>query len=177
MNADTLTYKGREYRVQVERDENMGAPWDEHDGHGSVSGWTTRAKRPGELVLAKDGDSRHYYDFAESVRIARRDGWDAPPYKVGTKGEQAHRAALADFEHLRAWCLDEWYWVGVVVTDTVSGESASLWGIDGEDPYCEEVAQELAGDLHAERMNKARAKGRETRERNYWAARDVETRA
>ncbi|WP_213303496.1 hypothetical protein [Paraburkholderia sacchari] len=66
---------GYPFRVRVEADEFMGAPWEEHDGHGVVSGWTTRDKHPGEIVLCMDRRSRRYYDVQASMKIARRDGW------------------------------------------------------------------------------------------------------
>ncbi|RQH02741.1 hypothetical protein [Paraburkholderia dinghuensis] len=66
---------GYTFRVRVEADDSMGAPWEEHDGHGEVSGWTTRDKRPGEIVLSSDRWSKRYYDVQASMKIARRDGW------------------------------------------------------------------------------------------------------
>ncbi|MFM0341157.1 hypothetical protein [Paraburkholderia fungorum] len=66
---------GYPFRVRIEADQCMGAPWEEHDGHGVVSDWTTRDKRPGEIVLNTDRSSRRYYDVEASMKIARRDGW------------------------------------------------------------------------------------------------------
>lgn len=71
-------------RATIEHDSDTGAPWSEHDGHGPVSEWTTRAKRPGELVLCTSRGRKRYYDFAEACRIARRDGWGWMPGKVVT---------------------------------------------------------------------------------------------
>ena len=85
-------------------------------GHGPVSEWTTRAKQLGERVLVEDRrGAKRYYDFAEAVRIAKRDGWDAPPLGEGTKGQRAARAAEADFNRLRGWCNGDWEYVGIVV--------------------------------------------------------------
>lgn len=149
---ETIKHNGREYRFEIERDDYMGAPWEEHEGHGPVSEWTTRAKLPGELVLCEDRHTKRYYDYAEACRIARHNGWDARPYNAGqeTKRQQAAKAARADFEELRKWCADEWWWVGVVVYDRcpLCGEwsvLASLWGIASNcgDDYLEQVAREL----------------------------------
>jgi hypothetical protein len=76
-DVHTITFQGSTYRfrVNVPFDEVMGAPWKEHDGHGPVSEWTTRDKRPGELVLSTDGTHKRYYDAAEANRVAKRDGW------------------------------------------------------------------------------------------------------
>ncbi|AOZ05924.1 TPA: hypothetical protein QDB15_000005 [Burkholderia vietnamiensis] len=69
---DGTTYR---FRLNVETDDDKGAPWDEEDGHGPVSDWTTRDKRPGEWVLSSDHGSKRFYDVAEANRIAKRDGW------------------------------------------------------------------------------------------------------
>ncbi len=168
--------------IKVIHDEDHGAPWEECDGHGEVSEWTTRAKRPGEMVLHEDRGSKRYYDFQAAIAIAKRDGWDAPPYKNGTKGEQAHRAVLRDFEYLRAWCNDEWRYVGVCVSVTRNGVSVggdSLWGIESSDDYWQDVAREMietaVTDDKAARNAARRAAHREKIERAYWACRDVLT--
>lgn len=144
---------GVRLKIDIVPDDAMGAPWEEHDGHGVVSGWTTRDKRPGEMVLVSDGSAHRLYDFAESVKIARRDGWGAPS-EGGTPRERAHRAALADYRWLRGWCNDEWQWVGVVVTleapDDAPRES-SLWGLESCGNYWREVAAGLANELLGER--------------------------
>ena len=80
---DKIERNGRTFKVTIDRDD-MGPPWEEHDGHGPVSDWTTRDKRPGEMVLHQDGRSRRYYDFAGAVVLARKDGWDTEPYNTGT---------------------------------------------------------------------------------------------
>jgi len=154
-------------RATIEHDWHTGAPWLEHDGHGPVSDWTTRAKRPGELVLTTDGPHRQYYDFAQACRIARRDGWNTPPYDtIETPRQRATRAAMSDYEALRAWCNDKWYWCGIVVTvtHTESGlelVSDSLWGIDANYPgsdnsYLTQCAMELAESALSDARNRAR---------------------
>lgn len=208
-DGQKFTHAGHNFRVSMATDCDTGAPWIEHDGHGIVSDWTSRDKKPGELVLACDGRGRarngvrRFYDFAETVKIARRDGWGIAPYKLdierGANGlmranaqwfegrqlvaiqtdwsddindatRQAyamHRAtfpsartyaaaaAMADFERLRAWCADEWYWVGVTVEllddfGDAMGETESLWGIESDaDEHIGEVARELAGEIIA----------------------------
>lgn len=141
---------GVQFAAVIERDDTSGAPWNECDGHGIVSDWTTRDKKAGELILASNGRLRRFYDFAESVKIAKRDGWNAPPYDQGTRAERATRAVWADFKRLRAWCGGDWQYVGVIVRRDDSceccGKSASLWGIES-DSDLESVARELAGEL------------------------------
>jgi hypothetical protein len=81
-------------------------------------------------------------------------------------------AVERDFEMLRGWCNGEWHWVGVVVTiydaedDEVWGDS--VWGVEDNTDYWKTVALEFieAGIWGIEK---------ETSERAYWEARDVET--
>ena len=159
---ETLTAEvnGLTITARIEIDDNSIPPWDNECGHGPVSGWTTRAKAPGEKVLVSDGRSRRLYDFAEAVRIAKRDGWDTEPYRQGTKAQRAARAAEEDFRRLQRWCNGDWCYVGVVVSVSRDGEvldnyAASLWGIESDAyDYLAEVANDLAQealDLHDDR--------------------------
>ena len=149
MSEQMESREGFDLSFDILPDDTMGAPWQEHDGHGDVSEWTTRAKRPGELVLRSDCGKRRFYDFAGSVATALAEGWDAKPYNTGqeTKRQQAAKAARADFERLRAWCNDEWHWCGVQVSVSRKGThlgSASLWGIESDaGEYLTKVAEEL----------------------------------
>lgn len=150
-NGDTFTHDGLTFRLQIIPDHDHGAPWDEEDGHGPVSDWTTRDKRPGEMVLCEDGRGRakRFYDFAAAMRQAKAEGWNHAPY-TGTRGERAVRAVFADFKRLQDWCEDRWQWCGVVVTceDLPEEPKASLWGIESDaGDYFEEVARDLADEL------------------------------
>lgn len=144
-DGETFQHKGRSYRFEVKPDETMGEPWKEHDGHGVVSDWTTRDKKPGELVLCTDRHSKRFYDFAASVKIAR-EVWGCK------RGKEAADAARADFERLRGWCNDQWCWIGVVVTlldddGDETDKSASLWGIESDaGEYLQTVAHDLADE-------------------------------
>ena len=113
-----IEVSGLQFLVEYEPEYFMGEPWKEECGHGPVSDWTTRDKRPGELVLAEDRKSKRFYDFAAACKIALRDGWDSAPYNTGseTKRQQAAKAARADFERMRGWCNDAWGWCGITVT-------------------------------------------------------------
>lgn len=203
METQRFIRNGHEYEMRVEPDRNHGAPWDEEDGHGTVSNWTRRSKAAGELVLCEDRGYFRYYDFAESCRIARRDGWgflpaplqleyapgDHAPYarrggratcagfaaedpedvnrairavydhfrSAMTSKEYAAQAAMRDFHRLRAWCNDDWSYVGVIVAHVcpccgraVESRAASLWGIESDSgDYLQEVAEELADEIGA----------------------------
>ena len=140
------------FRIEWVYDHDSDAPWDREDGHGPVSDWEHRSKRPGEMILNSNRGSHRFYDFAEAVKLARKDGWNTAPYDWPSKGAQAHAAALADFDYLRRFCNDQWHYCGIVVTlldadgdpDSVD---ASLWGIESEgDDYHEEAIGELIAE-------------------------------
>jgi len=163
--------------VSFEHDSDHGAPWDEEDGHGPISDWTTRDKRSGELVLCTDRRSKRFYDFAEAVRIAKREKWGLAPDKLAklganpTRGQIAHAAAMANYEYLRGWVNDEWSYVGVCVKLLREGEEVSfdsLWGVESFGTYKNECAADMAREL-------VKAYDKETNECTYWETRGVET--
>jgi hypothetical protein len=166
----TCEVDGFKVTARIEHDEDSGPPWDEDDGHGPVSDWTDRKKRPGERVLttADRGVARRYYDFAEAVKIARKDGWGPPGSTDGmTPGQKAEAAAEHDFKVLRAWCRDDWWYVGIVLAVsrndvTLGTHFASLWCVEcnypgSDNAYLTEVANQLlpeALDAARERLAK-----------------------
>lgn len=140
-------YRDHKITISIHHDEGMGEPWKEHDGHGVVSEWVRRDKKPGELVLNESRGSFRYYDFAETLKIARRDGWGCGVHPGGetckcgvqhrTERECIACAVRQDFEHLRAWCNDEWHWQGYTTKIETPGgvviEGDSCWGFDDEE--------------------------------------------
>ncbi len=130
-------------------DDNCDAPWERDCGHGPVSDWVRRGKRPGERVLSQDRGTKRYYDFEDAMKIARRDG-----RKPGeTAKAYIARAVEHDFAVLKAWCDDEWRYYGVAVTVSKAGVNLTgryehaCWGIEGNYPggdnsYFVEVANE-----------------------------------
>lgn len=156
MNSIQIIIGGKEltFSVKFEYDRDAGAPWDNADGHGPVTDWVRRDKRPGELVLNSSHGDKRYYDFAEACRIALRDRWDAAPYNDGTetKRQQAAKAARADYEYLRGWCANEWEYVGVIVTllDDEGEETEvtdSLWCVETFGDHHHEQARIMADEL------------------------------
>lgn len=148
----SFKYRGYQVTIEVHQDEDMREPWKEHDGHGVVSGWETRDKRPGERVLNTDRNSRRFYDVAATLVIAKRDGWGlsdkdkaALAAKLGhkpTTREIIAEAVNQDFEHLRGWCNDEWCWLGYTTKlehDGIETDGDSCWGYYGEDYMLEEA--------------------------------------
>ena len=142
-NLIAFEVEGTTFHVEI-LDDCCEPPWEHSGWHGPVSEWTSRSKCPGEWILDEDGIVKRY-DFAEAMRIAKRDGWDAPPYGVGTKGERALRAVTADFEHLRRWCKGDWKYVCLHVMllgeDDEYGESGVLY-----DDYLGNVEYDYSSD-------------------------------
>lgn len=100
----------------------------------------------------EDTDKWQYIQATTAKAID--EGWDAAPY-TGTRRQKAARAVEVNFQRLRAWCNDQWSYVGVIVTpicphcgEAASSQSESLWGIESDcSDYIEEVAHELADQL------------------------------
>jgi len=172
-DGDTFTHRGYSFRVNLVPDSDHGNPWDEEGGHGPVSDWRSSDDgREGERILATDNSGYHalFYDIAEATRIAERDGWGCPcaaSHEAGidnalspsghplTRAAEIAHAVEADYARLRAWCDDNWYYLGVVVTlldeeGHPTTETESLWGIESDsDDYLVEVAHELAAEILA----------------------------
>lgn len=159
-DGDTFERGGRTFKVDHPYDDSSDTPWERSDGHGPVSDWTRRDKRPGERILCRDGTSRRYYDWQEAARLARKE-WGC---------EDIHAALTADFKYLQDWCEGRWQYLGVAVTllDADGNETRTeeaLWGIESNAyDYLAETAHELADQILAE-----------LEEREHWAARDVVT--
>lgn len=155
-DSEKFEHNGFTFRVHFDYDYCAEAPWEWSDGHGPVrretkphrDGYST--KRPGERPLNRPGRNEYqfYYDWQEAIKIVKRDGWNAEPLDAANK---ALRAVQADFEHLSAWCNNEWQYLVVTVDllnndgDTI--ESDSLGMVESwKDNHCE-TAYELADEL------------------------------
>lgn len=188
-SEDTFCVDGLMFKFDYDPDDACGCPWDEHDGHGVVSEWELRDKKPGERVLSSDHRNKRYYDWQESMRIAYKDGWGVGPDEIDklreklgrepTRGEIVERAVELDYNYLRRWCNDEWFFAVVHVQllelDEENGEYIEvdgydeyLGGVESDDAYMVEVAFEMAGEIAC------RYKAEQT-ERRYWMERDVLT--
>ena len=148
--------KGNKFKIELAYDYIVDKPWEEDVRYGRVSEWTTRDKRPGEVLLCIDGRSRLYYDMQKAVKLARRE-WVSKDSE-NTLGQNAVKAAQADFEHLRAWCDGKW-WYAILRVVMLDDEGEELDGYDDylgsvEDGYGRkfagsvmECAQELAQQI------------------------------
>jgi hypothetical protein len=107
--TETITAAhGTRFKIELSYDDYFREPWKENDGHGEVSDWTTRDKRAGELVLWQDGRSKLFYDFAGAVRTAKAEWVSATDTE--TKGQRAAAAAMQDYNYLRDFCRQEWWY-------------------------------------------------------------------
>ncbi len=156
-DGDTIKHGGREFTVEFPYDDSSRCPWEDCDGHGIVSDWVSRDKAPGERLLHSDQSSKRYYDFAETIKIAKRDGWGLGKDdesklaqalgRAPTRKEIIAQAVENDFDYLRRWCNDDWTYVGVVVKHE-SGRTESLWGIESDAyDYLADVARECAAQI------------------------------
>lgn len=144
----TIEHLGFTATITIHNDQHHGAPWEENDGHGIVSGWERRDKRAGERILHSDRHSKRFYDMAATMRLAKRDGWGlgdeskaklaaklGKPVEFLTHGEIVAQAVEDDFEYLRSWCADEWQWQGYTTEiESPDGEITdgdSCWGFEG----------------------------------------------
>lgn len=139
---DTITLNGRTYTVRTEPDYDAGYPWENEDGHGPVIRETSPHwhregnKRPGWRPLNRPDRNEYqfYYDWQAACKRA---------------GRGCQRAAQADFDHLRRFIAGDWNYIGVIVEDAETGERESLWRVESDGGYPDEIAQELAEELDA----------------------------
>lgn len=169
MTIKTIIKDGRTFRFDVQQEDDLDHPhpWNAEEGHGPVSEWSSRKKKPGEWVLEVDGSQRRFYDAQEATKIAKRDGWGLPEEELAdwirsrdgnrpTKAMIAKRAVEKDFKHLKAFCDNEWTYVGVIVTlldgedDTPTKVRDMAWGLETCVPnIVDDAAQELVDELVA----------------------------
>jgi hypothetical protein len=112
---------------------------------------------PGKLITEQHGPSWHAYVPNTEFQAWAHDINDAirtvhAAHRATFPSARAYRAAAAraDFELLRKWCNDDWYYVGVIVKVSRNGielGSASLWGIESDaiEHLCD-TALELASE-------------------------------
>ena len=163
---DIITHEGARFLVLFEHDGDAGPPWENGDFHGPVSDWTSRDKRPGEVVLHADRGSKRFYDFAEATRQAKAQGWGVSEeelnilrHRLGrepTRKEIVKRAVECDFKHLKGWCGGVWSYQTVIVHMVDANDEIienpdyeqMMSGVeDGDNSYLEETAHELAGEI------------------------------
>ncbi len=161
-NQETRVIDGVTIYVRWYYDNDNGAPWEENDGHGPVREvsrpyYGRPQKKSGERFLNRDpNDSRkilYAYDWQEACRLARKDGWNTAPHDAPYP---VARAVQADFDYLRGWLEDEWWYCGIGVSLTRDDDdddfySHALWCVESNcADHHEEVIKDLAGELLAD---------------------------
>lgn len=158
-DGDTFKRNGRTFKIEMPYDDCGRVPWEDDDGAGIVSEWTRRDKAPGERELCSARGNKRFYDWQETTVKAKRDGWGlcdddlaALESRLGrkpTRKQIVAEAVARDFDRMRAWCNDQWHYVGVVVTEIESGETESLWGIENDcHDYLRDVAHDRADEIN-----------------------------
>lgn len=146
-DGDTFEIDGRQLRLRIHGDPDMGPPWKEDDGVGEVSDWERRKKAPHERILCEDCGSYRFYDVQASMKKALKD-WVGDEVRTaeGTRQERAAKLVEADFKRLYGWCNDHWSYIYLVVelVGETRGQTESLGGVESD---CEEYISELALEL------------------------------
>jgi hypothetical protein len=184
---------GLRFRINIEFDDDADAPWENDDGTGIVPNWTVRDKRPGERILNTDHGSKRFYDFAGTMEKARAEGWGLSPERIAqwtlkagqapTPSQIIEAAVEADFERLRRWCSEQWWYVGVIVTQIDENDEPkepdylhAIWCMESDDEAGhEEYANEYMDQIIAERKEAELLAAVEAVEVAYWNARGVLT--
>ena len=161
-------HDGKQFRAFIERDDDSGTPWDREDGHVDASEWERRNKRPSEVIINDDRGSRRFACMRDAMAKATHEGWGLSDEHMQTLSEKLKRkptkrevtaeAVRLDIERMRAWCNNEWEYVGVCVCLLDSdGEAignkyaAACWGIESDsDDYLREIARDMAADALCE---------------------------
>lgn len=154
-----MDHKGIAFQVSTHHDDDHGPPWEDDDGRGIVTDWLYYPDDPNLRKLGReqrDGTAR-YFDIAATRAKAAADGWglndeeraQLPP--DATADQILDAVVEGEFRFLDGWCSDDWEYIGVVVTEPITGASAALWGIEScAGAYLQEVAREQADAVIAE---------------------------
>lgn len=98
---DTFEHGGRTFRFKTECDHDHGRPWDEDEGCGVVTNWTTRMRCSGELLLASECRLFRYYDvwaMLKKAEKAEKDGWGGDMTPANIRAAIAMLTELAEFD-------------------------------------------------------------------------------
>lgn len=188
--TDTLEQCGVTVQIDYFYDHDTGVPWVENDGHGVIEKvhqyYGTLHKKPGQKVMHYDSGTYWLYDFCETTKIAKRDGWGLPAAECNglTKNQIIAKAVQNDFDFCRGWITDQWFYAGVICTVLDrDGEKTditnSCWGFETFKEYHItsgiEMASYLAESTYKTRLGTWRKALHEARSKRYWACRDIVT--
>lgn len=164
-HVEDFALSGFRFRLDVSPDYGIDPPWEHEDGHGPVRRVREKSdKRPGERVLLADRYGFLLYDWQEAMAAARRDGWGltsegraklaARLGREPTAGEVCEESVARDFEYLRRWCNDDWWWICLRVTlldvegEPVDDYTEYLGGVESDaEDYAKECARDVAAQI------------------------------
>ena len=137
----------RTFRVNVIADYEADAPWDSEEEHGPVTDWVRREATSSEWLLNSDRGAYRYYNHVKAKTQAALGGWGGCG---DTRDEQLDDAVRKDYADLKAWCNDEWRYVGIEVYpltkdgDELKSKAESVWGIRSDDTdYIKHIVEDL----------------------------------
>ena len=160
-----FSHHGRAFVVKHYADYDSGPPWENDCGAGVVRHDSTRGsygrfnKHPWERVMKQDRGDVWVYDLRATREKANKEGWGLGPKEIAkmterlgrapTKREIVAQAIERDYDRHQGWLHDNWYYIGIEVTDILSGDSDALWGVESDcEDYVQEITDELASGLH-----------------------------
>jgi hypothetical protein len=143
----------RTFRVNIIADLDADAPWESEDGHGHgpVTDWVRREATSSEWLLNSDRGEYRYYNRVEAKKQAALEGWSGCG---DTRDEQLDDAVYKDYADLKAWCNDEWRYVGIEVYpltkngDELKSKAESIWGIESDNTdHIKHIVEELMNSI------------------------------
>ncbi len=196
-DTDEINLNGATLRIDWFDDHDSGMPWDEHDGHGEIRevnrNWGSRiAKNPGERVMHDGNGFALLYDWQATMLLAKKDGWGlgedgkaslarrlGKPVDALTTGEVCAESVQRDFDYCRKFASGELTWCGYNATLTTDdGEELwedSLWGIESDSTYREELIAVIRKTAESELQSHIESLTREESESFAMACRGVAT--
>jgi len=134
---------GKKYRVEFIYDQDTRVDDATPHVHNARGIFNDEAENLGRKLIYQDMGSHVYFDHAAAVGEYRKDG---------NPHEKAVIYAGQDFERIRDWYHDNWFYHGIVVMpycehcgEPTNAASNSLWGIESDagDEYFEEIVSAL----------------------------------
>jgi hypothetical protein len=172
-DGQILSVDGIDFLISIEPDQDCPPPWENCDGHGAISMRAARSgefaeyawKKPYQIFLGATRSNGHpmhvFYDVQESIRVAKRDGWNTAPYAWKTKGEQADAAVRADVRYLAGYLSGKWEYSFITVhalddsgdllplSDSIGGveydETDSSYALYEAEMLCRQIIAEHSG--------------------------------
>lgn len=151
------------WKILFKYDSNHERPEDWDDGQGVTyikRGYDYPDEHEREWLLWSERYDWLIYDFKASLEKALKQGWNCPPYHEGTKLERAVRAVRENYDYLRRFYNQHWWYVGMIVElydedDTLLDEE-SCWGYESDcmDYLCEEARSWAASMIKKERRSR-----------------------